>query len=108
MIAEYDNGAAPHSPSREYIYPGGPEGSGLLAKIDSSGTRMDWTQRSASVLLIGLFNSVMGLRSPFPRPRIHPYQGRPARLRADTSCPFLIIFRDPELRASRASRGSTW
>ena len=39
MIAEHDNGAAPRSPSREYIYSGGPEGSGLLAKIDSSGTR---------------------------------------------------------------------
>jgi len=39
VIAEYDNGAAPGSPSREYIYSGGPEGSGLLAKIDSSGTR---------------------------------------------------------------------
>jgi len=39
VIAEYDNGAAPGSPSREYIYSGGPEGSGLLAKIDSFGTR---------------------------------------------------------------------
>ncbi len=35
VIAEYDNGAAVGSPSREYIYSGG----GLLAKIDSSGTR---------------------------------------------------------------------
>ena len=35
MIAEYDNGAAPGSPSREYIYSGG----ALLAKIDSTGTR---------------------------------------------------------------------
>lgn len=71
-------------------------------------TRLDWTQRSASVLLIDQFRSLLGLRIPFPRPRIHPYQGRPARLRADPSCPYLIIFRDPELRASRASRGSTW
>jgi len=39
VITEYDNGAAPGSPSREYMYSGGPEGSGLLAKIDSSGTR---------------------------------------------------------------------
>src|SRR6266446_5640104 len=35
VIAEYDNGAAPSSPSREYIYAGG----ALLAKIDSSGTK---------------------------------------------------------------------
>ena len=34
MIAEYDNGAAPGSPSREYIY----SGAALLAKIDSTGT----------------------------------------------------------------------
>jgi RHS repeat-associated protein len=35
VIAEYDNGAAVGSPSREYIY----SGSALLAKIDSSGTK---------------------------------------------------------------------
>ena len=35
MIVEYDNGAAPASPSREYIY----AGSQLLATIDSSGTK---------------------------------------------------------------------
>jgi len=35
VIAEYDNGAAPASPSREYIYSGG----ALLAKVDSSGTK---------------------------------------------------------------------
>ncbi len=35
VIAEYDNGAAPSSPSREYVYSGG----ALLAKIDSSGTK---------------------------------------------------------------------
>ena len=35
VIAEYDNGAAPTAPSREYIYGGGE----LLAKIDSSGTK---------------------------------------------------------------------
>src|SRR6266568_3368775 len=35
VIAEYDNGAAPSAPSREYIYSGG----ALLAKIDSSGTK---------------------------------------------------------------------
>jgi RHS repeat-associated protein len=35
VIAEYDNGAAVGSPSREYIYAGG----ALLAKIDSSGTK---------------------------------------------------------------------
>src|SRR5229473_1915688 len=35
VIAEYDNGAAPASPSREYIYSGG----ALLARIDSSGTK---------------------------------------------------------------------
>jgi len=35
VIAEYDNGAAVGSPSREYIY----AGAALLAKIDSSGTK---------------------------------------------------------------------
>jgi RHS repeat-associated protein len=35
VIAEYDNGAAVGSPSREYIH----SRSGLLAKIDSSGTK---------------------------------------------------------------------
>jgi RHS repeat-associated protein len=35
VIAEYDNGTAPSSPSREYVYSGG----ALLVKIDSSGTR---------------------------------------------------------------------
>jgi RHS repeat-associated protein len=35
VIAEYDNGALPANPSREYIYSGG----ALLAKIDSSGTK---------------------------------------------------------------------
>lgn len=35
VIAEYDNGALPSAPSREYIY----GGSALLAKIDSSGTK---------------------------------------------------------------------
>jgi RHS repeat-associated protein len=35
VIAEYDNGAAVGSPSREYIYGGG----ALLAKIDSTGTK---------------------------------------------------------------------
>jgi len=35
VIAEYDNGAAPSSPSREYLY----ASSQLLAKIDSSGTK---------------------------------------------------------------------
>jgi RHS repeat-associated protein len=35
VIAEYDNGAAVGSPSREYIYSGG----ALIAKIDPSGTK---------------------------------------------------------------------
>jgi len=35
VIAEYDNGAAPSSPSREYVY----SGVALLAKTDSSGTK---------------------------------------------------------------------
>jgi RHS repeat-associated protein len=35
VIAEYVNGAAPASPTREYIY----SGAALLAKIDSSGTK---------------------------------------------------------------------
>src|SRR5271165_3903483 len=34
VVAEYDNGAAPTSPSREYLY----YGTTLLAKIDSTGT----------------------------------------------------------------------
>ena len=43
MTAEYDNGAAPGSPSREYIYSGG----ALLAKIDSTGTRQEEKRRIA-------------------------------------------------------------
>src|ERR1041384_8181358 len=35
VIAEYDNGALPASPSREYIY----SGAALIAKIDSLGTK---------------------------------------------------------------------
>ena len=35
VIAEYENGVAPASPTREYIY----SGAALLAKIDSSGTK---------------------------------------------------------------------
>lgn len=35
VIAEYDNGAAPISPTREYVY----GGAALLAKIDSAGTK---------------------------------------------------------------------
>jgi RHS repeat-associated protein len=35
VVAEYDNGAAPSAPSREYIY----SGVTLLAKIDSTGTK---------------------------------------------------------------------
>jgi RHS repeat-associated protein len=35
VVAEYDNGAAPTAPSREYIY----SGATLLAKIDSTGTK---------------------------------------------------------------------
>jgi RHS repeat-associated protein len=35
VVAEYDNGATPSSPSREYIYAGGR----LLAKIDSTGAK---------------------------------------------------------------------
>jgi hypothetical protein len=50
VLAEYDNGAAPTSPSREYIYSGG----ALLAKIDSSGTkyyqRDQFSNRLAAVL----------------------------------------------------------
>ena len=39
VIAEYDNGAAPTAPSREYIYnPAGGATTGLLAMISSSGT----------------------------------------------------------------------
>jgi RHS repeat-associated protein len=34
VIAEYDNGAAPSAPSREYVY----SGDTLLAKLDSAGT----------------------------------------------------------------------
>ena len=35
VVAEYDNGAAPTAPSREYIY----AGATLLARIDSTGTK---------------------------------------------------------------------
>lgn len=51
VIAEYDNGAAPASPSREYVYnPAGGETTGLLAMI-SAGTTTYYHQDHLSVRL---------------------------------------------------------
>ncbi|HTU42601.1 MAG TPA: hypothetical protein VMF10_12905, partial [Candidatus Aquilonibacter sp.] len=51
VIAEYDNGAAPSSPSREYIYnPAGGATTGLLAMI-SNGTTAYFHQDDQSVRL---------------------------------------------------------
>lgn len=50
VIAEYDNGAAPSAPSREYIYNGAGDTTGLLAMI-SSGTTTYYHQDHLSVRL---------------------------------------------------------
>jgi RHS repeat-associated protein len=67
VIAEYDNGAAPSSPSREYIYnPAGGATTGLLAMI-SNGTTTYFHQDDQSVRLTTDANgNVLSQQGTFP------------------------------------------
>jgi len=62
VIAEYDNGAAPSSPSREYIYSGG----ALLAKIDSSGTKYYHQDRLSNRLITDSSGNTVAQMGHFP------------------------------------------
>jgi RHS repeat-associated protein len=62
VIAEYDNGAAPSSPSREYVY-GGPA---LLAKIDSSGTKYYHQDHLSNRLITDSSGNIYAQMGHFP------------------------------------------
>ncbi len=62
VIAEYDNGAAPTAPSREYIYSGG----ALLAKIDSSGTKYYHQDQLSNRLVTDSSGSAVEQLGTFP------------------------------------------
>ncbi len=62
VIAEYDNGAAPSSPSREYIYSGG----ALLAKIEGSTTNYFHPEHLSNRLITDASGNVVGQRGHFP------------------------------------------
>jgi RHS repeat-associated protein len=62
VIAEYDNGAAVASPSREYIYGAGT----LLAKIDSSGTKYYHQDHLSNRMVTSLTGSVVAQMGHFP------------------------------------------
>jgi RHS repeat-associated protein len=62
VIAEYDNGTPPSSPSREYIY----AGAALLAKIDSSGTNYYHQDHLSNRLLTDSGGNTVGQQGHFP------------------------------------------
>jgi RHS repeat-associated protein len=62
VIAEYDNGAAVGSPSREYIY----AGAALLAKIDSSGTKYYHQDQLSNRLVTDSSGSTVAQMGTFP------------------------------------------
>jgi RHS repeat-associated protein len=62
VIAEYDNGAAPSSPSREYIY----SGAALLAKIDSSGTKYYHEDHLSNRLVTDSSGNTLAQMGTFP------------------------------------------
>jgi RHS repeat-associated protein len=62
VIAEYDNGAAAGSPSREYIY----SGATLLAKIDSSGTKYYQQDHLSNRLITDSSGNTVGQQGHFP------------------------------------------
>ena len=62
VIAEYDNGAAPASPSREYIY----GGSVLIAKITSSGTNYYHQDHLSNRLVTSSTGSTVAQMGHFP------------------------------------------
>ncbi|HEV3481437.1 MAG TPA: hypothetical protein VGR97_03825, partial [Candidatus Acidoferrales bacterium] len=62
VIAEYANGAAPSSPTREYIYAGG----ALLARIDSSGTNYYHQDHLSNRMVTNSSGSVVAEMGHFP------------------------------------------
>ena len=62
VIAEYDNGTAPSSPSREYVY----GGSALLAKIDSSGTKYYHQDHLSNRLVTSSTGNTLAQMGHFP------------------------------------------
>ena len=62
VIAEYDNGAAPSAPSREYVY----GGSALLAKIDSSGTKYYHQDHLSNRLVTSSTGATLAQMGHFP------------------------------------------
>ncbi|HEV2521916.1 MAG TPA: RHS repeat-associated core domain-containing protein [Candidatus Acidoferrales bacterium] len=62
VIAEYANGAAPSSPTREYVYAGG----ALLARIDSSGTNYYHQDHLSNRMVTNSSGSVVAEMGHFP------------------------------------------
>ena len=62
VIAEYDNGAAVASPSREYVY----AGSGLIAKFESGATTYFHPDHLSTRLLTDSSGNSLGQRGHFP------------------------------------------
>ena len=62
VVAEYVNGAAPSSPTREYIYAGGT----LLARIDSSGTNYYHQDHLSNRVVTNSSGSVVAEMGHFP------------------------------------------
>jgi RHS repeat-associated protein len=62
VIAEYDNGAAPASPSREYIYSAG----ALLAKIEAGATMYYHPDHLSNRLLTDSSGNTLGQRGHYP------------------------------------------
>ena len=62
VVAEYDNGAAVGSPSREYIY----AGAVLLAKIDSSGTKYYHQDHLSNRLITDSSGNTLAQMGHFP------------------------------------------
>ncbi len=62
VIAEYDNGTAPSSPSREYVYSGG----ALLAKIDSAGTKYYHQDHLSNRLVTDLNGNTLAQLGHYP------------------------------------------
>ncbi|HVB58721.1 MAG TPA: RHS repeat-associated core domain-containing protein [Candidatus Acidoferrales bacterium] len=62
VIAEYVNGAAPSSPTQEYIYAGG----ALLARIDSSGTKYYHQDHLSNRMVTNSSGSVAAEMGHFP------------------------------------------
>jgi RHS repeat-associated protein len=62
VIAEYENGAAPNAPTREYIYSGG----ALLAKIESGSTAYYHLDHLSDRLMTDSSGSVIGEQGHYP------------------------------------------